>query len=93
MASLTRIIKMLLMLLIVGLATCARSKSPLIIEDEGNRRNRPAGKFFSFISLKIREIKFLKRIMWFQRNQDDFFIEKKIFAVVNKSRIPHNASH
>ncbi|KAG5681985.1 hypothetical protein PVAND_011384 [Polypedilum vanderplanki] len=43
MASFTRYyIKILLMLLIIGLATCARSKSPLLIEDEGNRRNRPA---------------------------------------------------
>lgn len=42
MASLTRLITMLLMLFIIGLATCARSKSPLIVEDEGNRRNRPA---------------------------------------------------
>ena len=45
MASLTRLITMLLMLFIIGLATCARSKSPLLVEDEGNRRNRPAGKF------------------------------------------------
>lgn len=49
MANLTRLIKMLLMLLIIGLATCARSKSPLLVEDEGNRRNRPAGKaLYSF---------------------------------------------
>lgn len=55
MASFTsRLMGMLLMLLMIGLAACARGgKSPLLIEDEGNRRNRPAGEFLraSFISI------------------------------------------
>lgn len=47
MASFTsRIIGMIIMLLMIGLAACARGgKSPLLVEDEGNRRNRPAGEF------------------------------------------------
>lgn len=40
MASLTRLITLLLTLLIIGLASCVRPK--LLVEDEGNRRNRPA---------------------------------------------------
>jgi hypothetical protein len=46
MANLRKFLGMLLMLVFyMGLATCAKSKSPLLVEDEGNRRNRPAGKF------------------------------------------------
>lgn len=54
MASFTsRLMGLLLMLLMIGLATCGRGgKGPLLVEDEGNRRQRPAGEFLraSFIS-------------------------------------------
>ena len=41
----SRLLGMLLMLFLFGLAACARGRSPLLVEDEGNRRNRPAGEF------------------------------------------------
>lgn len=34
---------LLFLVISIGLAKCGRQKSPLIVEDEGNRRNRPAG--------------------------------------------------
>lgn len=49
MAEFMKHIVALLLLLIasIGIANCARQKSPLLIEDEGNRRNRPAGEFLT----------------------------------------------
>jgi hypothetical protein len=51
----TKRIAVLLLALIVftGLANCARQKSPLLVEDDGSRRNRPAGEFF--LSFKVAE--------------------------------------
>jgi hypothetical protein len=48
MATFAKRIAVLLLALIVftGLANCARQKSPLLVEDDGSRRNRPAGEFF-----------------------------------------------
>lgn len=53
MASFTsKFMIMLFIILTLGLAAYARGKSPLLVEDEGNRRNRPAGEFLShFLNL------------------------------------------
>jgi hypothetical protein len=34
----------IVLITLLGLTQCARQKSPLLIEDDGNRRNRPAGE-------------------------------------------------
>jgi len=46
---------LLLIILSIGkLASCARKNSPLIVDDDSNRRNRPAGKFLlSYFKLAI----------------------------------------
>lgn len=42
-------VALLFLVISIGLAKCGRQKSPLIVEDEGNRRNRPAGLLLIFI--------------------------------------------
>lgn len=58
MATFVKRIAMLLLALILftGLAKCARQKSPLLVEDDGSRRNRPAGEFLSFIEIETEEL-------------------------------------
>lgn len=50
MATFAKRLAVLLLALITltGLAKCARQKSPLLVEDDNSRRNRPAGEFLCF---------------------------------------------
>lgn len=43
---------LLLIIVSVGLVESARKNSPLLVEDEGSRRNRPAGECFVFLPFK-----------------------------------------
>lgn len=44
---------LLLIIVSVGFTESARKNSPLLVEDEGSRRNRPAGECFVFFSFQM----------------------------------------
>lgn len=75
-----QIIVLLTLLVIIGLANCARQKSPLLVEDDGSRRNRPAGKsqdlFLPKLSITSNQVTFAWsiKIVAHSRNLQNLFI-------------------
>lgn len=47
MASIVKFIIFVTLTVFIGIEqiSCVRQKSPLLVEDDGNRRNRPAGEY------------------------------------------------
>jgi hypothetical protein len=52
---------LLALITLTGLAKCARQKSPLLVEDDGSRRNRPAGEF---LCLRPKKKLTLRKQLW-----------------------------